>query len=288
MARLIADADALLTPGLDESQRQGHLNQARDEFDRAVELYLTAPGGALREPAGRRGLPRTPWRRSSVRELEALAAGDGFRRGALRAGLHRRPVGDLPVGAETPTERGRAGWRGRRWRARRTTSPSSSTTPCWLVHRSLPGARSATGSAGPSPAAAATCRASARSSRPRACRRTSPTSRWWRAPSRPTRSPGPRRGACGSSSPTRAAATACTQDWWVDERSDPEKATRAAARYLRTLYEDLPGLEPGPRRLQRGSRPRAARARAATGPSDFWALSRGRAYLPRRRRTTSP
>jgi hypothetical protein len=31
--------------------KQGHLKGAREEFDRAVDLYLTAPGGAYATPA---------------------------------------------------------------------------------------------------------------------------------------------------------------------------------------------------------------------------------------------
>jgi len=42
---LIAQADAHLAAGQSEAG-QGHLNKARDEFDEAVAVYLTAPGGA--------------------------------------------------------------------------------------------------------------------------------------------------------------------------------------------------------------------------------------------------
>ena len=48
-------------------------------------------------------------------------------------------------------------------------------------------------------------------------------------------------------------------DWYIDERSDPEKATLAAAKYLKTLNDDVHGdwhlalasYNGGPGRVQR-------------------------------------
>src|SRR6185503_1502600 len=59
------------------------------------------------------------------------------------------------------------------------------------------------------------------------------------------------------------------QDWWVDERGDPEKATRAAARYLKSLYVmfgdwnlALAGYNAGEAKVQRGL--------ARYNVTDFW------------------
>ncbi|MFB3853653.1 MAG: LysM peptidoglycan-binding domain-containing protein [Vicinamibacterales bacterium] len=78
------------------------------------------------------------------------------------------------------------------------------------------------------------------------------------------------------------------QDWYIDERSDPEKATRAAAAYLRTLYEMFDGnwhlalasYNSGPGRVQQA-------VRRSGGITDYWRL-RTRTVLPRETREYVP
>ncbi|MEQ1575517.1 MAG: LysM peptidoglycan-binding domain-containing protein, partial [Vicinamibacterales bacterium] len=76
-------------------------------------------------------------------------------------------------------------------------------------------------------------------------------------------------------------------DWYIDERTDPEKATRAAAKYLKTLYGmfgdwhlALASYNGGPGRVQRAMK-RSSR-------DDFWTLSTGTKYLPRETRDYVP
>jgi len=78
------------------------------------------------------------------------------------------------------------------------------------------------------------------------------------------------------------------RDWYIDERSDPEKATVAAAKYLRTLsrlfggdwHLALASYNGGPGRLQRAMK--TARL------DDFWALSEKPKLLPRETREYVP
>lgn len=85
-----------------------------------------------------------------------------------------------------------------------------------------------------------------------------------------------------------ALAHGLKQDWYIDERSDPEKATRAAAAYLRSLHKTFDGdwhlalasYNGGPGRVQR------AIARSG-GTRDFWRL-RTRTVLPRETREYVP
>ncbi len=78
------------------------------------------------------------------------------------------------------------------------------------------------------------------------------------------------------------------QDWYVDERSDPEKATVAAAKYLKTLCSIFDGdwhlalasYNGGPGRVQK------ALSRSRLG--DFWALAAKPRLLPRETREYVP
>ena len=78
------------------------------------------------------------------------------------------------------------------------------------------------------------------------------------------------------------------QDWYIDERSDPEKATIAAAKYLTTLagmfdgdwHLALASYNGGPGRLQRALK----RAKM----DDFWSLAAKPGRLPRETRDYVP
>lgn len=77
-------------------------------------------------------------------------------------------------------------------------------------------------------------------------------------------------------------------DWYIDERAEPEKATRAAAKYLKTLYSTfgdwhlaLASYNGGPGRVQTA-------IKRSGGVRDFWKLSASRRYLPRETRDYVP
>jgi len=77
-------------------------------------------------------------------------------------------------------------------------------------------------------------------------------------------------------------------NWYVDERSDPEKATAAAAKYLKSLgrmfnndwHLAMASYNGGPGRVQRAIR--------RAGKKDFWALTTTTKFLPRETREYVP
>ncbi|HXG89131.1 MAG TPA: transglycosylase SLT domain-containing protein [Vicinamibacterales bacterium] len=77
------------------------------------------------------------------------------------------------------------------------------------------------------------------------------------------------------------------QDWYIDERSDPAKATIAAAKYFKSLYRmfddwhlAMASYNGGPGRMQR--------AINKSGLDDFWSLTETSDYLPRETRDYVP
>jgi membrane-bound lytic murein transglycosylase D len=81
---------------------------------------------------------------------------------------------------------------------------------------------------------------------------------------------------------SRARGYGLQRDWWVDDRQDPEKATRAAARHLKDLYQQfgdwylaMAAYNSGPGTVQSAVK--------RTGYADFWELYR-RNVLPKETR----
>ena len=77
-------------------------------------------------------------------------------------------------------------------------------------------------------------------------------------------------------------------DWYVDERSDPEKATVAAAKYLKSLYKMFDGDWHLVLAAYNGGLGRVQRAIKRSGREDFWELSATSRYLPKETREYVP
>jgi membrane-bound lytic murein transglycosylase D len=77
-------------------------------------------------------------------------------------------------------------------------------------------------------------------------------------------------------------------DWYIDERSDPEKATIAAAKYLKSLYKLFDGDWHLVLAAYNGGLGRLQRAMKRSGRTDFWSLSASSRYLPRETREYVP
>jgi membrane-bound lytic murein transglycosylase D len=77
-------------------------------------------------------------------------------------------------------------------------------------------------------------------------------------------------------------------DWYIDERSDPEKATIAAARYLKTLNKLFDGDWNLVLAAYNGGLGRVQRAVKRSGKEDFWELSASSKYLPKETREYVP
>jgi len=77
-------------------------------------------------------------------------------------------------------------------------------------------------------------------------------------------------------------------DWYVDERSDPEKATIAAAKYLKVLHDLFDGDWHLVLAAYNGGLGRVQRAMRRSGHEDFWALSSNSRFLPRETREYVP
>jgi peptidoglycan lytic transglycosylase D len=269
---LIEEADAHLSAGLAEIG-QGHLNGGRREFDKAVGVYLTAPGGAYANPRLAEAYRRT-LDAIQLKELEALAAGDGFTETqAEPASIDQ--VSDIAMSADS----------GPASEATRRTAEAAvgrevndfpvvlndSVLSCvdlyqgrlrdWFTAalsrggRYLPRIREIFAEEGV-PQDLAYLGLVESAFKPTALSRARAKGVW-------------------QFISTTGRRYGLQQDWWVDERSDFEKATRAAARYLSELHGMFGDWNLAMAAYNAGEAT-VSRAIARYGTRDYWALSRTR------------
>jgi len=269
---LIAQADAHLRAGL-QAADEGDLEAARNEFDRAFEALASYPGGAFADPRVAEAYRRT-LDTVQVREVELVAAAgeeEGSPDGEPAAidAVGALPVSDAPASAATMAEAVAAVESEQLDLAIELNDAVLSCIDLyqgrlrdWFQEalsrgqKYLPGIRQVFAEEGiPQDLAYLALVESAFK-----------TNAYSRAKAK---------GVFQFISAT-GKRYGLAVDWWVDERSDPEKSTRAAARYLKDLYAlfgdwnlALAGYNAGEGKVLRGM----ARYRK----TDFWELRKTRA-----------
>ena len=279
---------------IDESQKHyqagqrelevGHIDRARHAFNRALDVLLSAPGGARTEPRLREQFDRLVDRISAL-EVATLAAGDGFSEKPTEPASIDQLFDLAPTVDGSPTAAVTAA-------VQTDLARTEHDIPIPLNDRVLRYVEAFQGR----------LRGFIQEGLDRGGQYLPMIQSVFRAEGLPldlayvpliesafktnALSRAKAKGVWQFMRPT-AKENGLEHDWYVDERSDPYKATVAAAKYLKTLgrmfdgdwHLALASYNGGPGRVQRAMR--------RYHKSDFWSLSRPR-MLPRETREYVP
>jgi membrane-bound lytic murein transglycosylase D len=285
VSKLIAESERHFARGRAELEA-GHLEKARLEFDRALDLLIDSPYGARSEPRLRDHFDRLV-DRITAHEVTALAAGDGFTETghvpasidellavstfatpekptaevteAVRADL-AATVHDIPIPLNDKVLRYVELFQGRLrgWIENGLTRGAQYLPMIQDVFR-----------AEGLPLDLAYVPLIESSFKPKALSRASAKGVW-------------------QFMKGTAIENGLRHDWYIDERADPEKATRAAAKYLKTLHRMFDGDWHLALASYNGGPGRVQRAMKRSRQDDFWSLTTTSAYLPRETREYVP
>ena len=281
---LIADSERRFAEG-QKALEAGHLEQARKAFDLAIELLLESPYGARTEPKLRQHFDRLVDRINAL-EVIALRQGDGFTEKRAEAAIIDALLSNTTFAPPEASEKTRES-------VTEDIASSFGSFPIALNARVLSYVEAFQGSLRPFLTDGLT----------RAGRYMPMIERVFKEEGVPLELAWVPliESAFKPSAKSRVSAQGVWQfmvptardfglryDWFIDERSDPEKSTVAAARYLKMLNKIFDGDWSLALASYNGGQGRVQRAVKNSGLNDFWDLTRTSGYLPRETREYVP